>query len=212
MKITTLKFRKFYKTEIKLSSQFDTVLMIMIRKRMKNIKEQVAQTIRYNFLHGHIHREIEKKLHSYVILLCLMFNYQKQRYWESEVSLEALLGQLSDCILFILFFLFLGMLNICFLFILFRQSFCNKILIRFDSFLFTHKIFLWLVKRHVTTRIRASKCWWYIRNIPLTGATPSTWRRKFDARREKRIVCQLLSLKTRLSARPTRRFWNENLG
>lgn len=47
--------------------------------------------------------------------------------------------------------------------------------------------------RHVVGQL---KCWWYIHNIPLTGGAPSTCRRRFEARLEKRIVCQLLSFNT----------------
>ena len=47
------------------------------------------------------------------------------------------------------------------------------------------------------TLIRAKNmCWWYIHNIPRTGAAPSTCSRKLDALRENLTVCQLLSLRT----------------
>lgn len=47
------------------------------------------------------------------------------------------------------------------------------------------------------TLIRAKNmCWWYIHNIPRTGAAPSTCSRKLDALRENLTVCQLLSLST----------------
>lgn len=79
---------------------------------------------------------------------------------------------------------------------IFRRKSKRGLLLYFELF---SQLFLsyFLFNERSRTLIRAKNmCWWYIHNIPRTGAAPSTCSRKLDALRENLTVCQLLSLRT----------------